>query len=103
MIFCVSRIAILLGMFVSVASIGVLLSHPVTSERESRQQVDRNSQHEPPITDIELQVPDALQDFLQEGDLTTWHTAEELRLPDALRRFLQQSEPFTPVPRQPSP
>ena len=103
MIFFVSRIAILLGMFVSVASIGMLLSDPVTSERESRQQVDRKSQHEPPITATELQVPNTLQDFLQEGALTTWHTAEELRLPDALRMFLQQSEPFTPVPRQPSP
>jgi hypothetical protein len=50
-----------------------------------------------------LQVPNTLQSFLQEGDLTTWHTAEELRLPDALRMFLQQGEPFTPVPRQPSP
>ena len=78
----VSRIAILLCMLVSVAGIGMLLSDPVKSERESRRHMERESQREPPIVDMELQVPTTLQDFLQKGDLTSWHTAEELRLPD---------------------
>jgi hypothetical protein len=102
-IFCVGRIAILLGMLVSVASISMLLSEPVTSERESWRHIERESQHKPPITDIELQVPITLQNFRQEGDLTSWHTAEELRLPDSLRTFLQQSEPLASVPQPLSP
>ena len=98
MIFCVSRITILLGMLVSLVGIGMLLSDPVKSERESRRHMEREPQREPPVVDIELQVPTTLQDFLQKGDLTSWHTAEELRLPDSRRTFLQQSEPLDSAP-----
>jgi hypothetical protein len=102
-IFYVSRMAILLCILVSVAGTGMLLSDPVKSERESRRHLERESQRELPITDIELQVPTKLQSFLQEGDLTSWHTAEDLRLPDSLRTFLQQSEPLASAPPQSSP
>jgi len=99
----VSRIAILFCMLVSVVGIGSLLSGQVKSEREPQRHTERESQREPPVVDIELQVPTTLQNFLEEGDLTSWHTAEELRLPDSLRTFLQQSEPLASEPPPSSP
>jgi hypothetical protein len=95
------HMVVLLCMLVSVASVGSLWSDPAESEGESQRRIQRHSQHESPRSDIELRVPTTLQSFLQEGDLTSWHTAEELRLPDSLRTFLQQGEPLTPVPDQP--
>src|SRR5687768_9326523 len=98
MMFYCSRIAILLCMLVSVATIGILLSKQVKSEGESQRHIEPESQPGPRLPDTELRVPTTLQSVLQEGDLTTWHTAEELRLPNALRTFLQQSDPLTSGP-----
>jgi len=104
-----TRMAVFLCMFIGLASVGIVSLNPAESGHEPRQHIHGESQHEPHRTEIELRVPATLQSLLQDGDLTSWHAAEELRIHHSLLRFLQQSDiiPSTSMhspysaPRQP--
>jgi hypothetical protein len=91
-----TSMAVVLCLFIALASIGIV-SKPAESDHESRRQLDGKCQHESSRTEIDLLVPAALQAALQDDDLTSWNPAEELRIPDALRQFLHQSDFLPPA------
>jgi hypothetical protein len=86
------RMTIFLGIFISLASVGIVALSSSESDHVPRQRAHGESQHKFPRPEIELQVPATLQSFLQDDDPAFRHTAEELRMPHSLGRFLQQSD-----------